>query len=79
MLSFNDWPAALGVFNGPISDRQRNLKSEAVRLVTIGFKMPHHFALPYRSWSSEAVESLGKELIQTLLVVLSELQCLPEQ
>lgn len=42
-------------------------------------KGPHHFTLPYFPWSKEAVERLGKELVEDFCSITSELQMTYEE
>lgn len=74
-----DWSAAFGVPKMLMSNGPTHFKNEAVRLVSKGLKVPHHFTLPYTPWSNGAVERLGKEVLRVFRSVCSELQLRPEE
>lgn len=57
------WNASLGDPNGLMSDVSTHFENVTVCLVLEGFKVPHYFTLPYTTWSDEAVERFGKELL----------------
>lgn len=59
--------------NGLLSDGPTNFRNETSRLVARGLHTPHHFTLPYLTWSHAAVEQLGKELFRVSRDTLSEL------
>ena len=77
--SIIDWSAAFGVPEGLMSDGPTHFKNETIRLITRGLKVPHHFTLPYSSWSNGAVERLGKELLRVMRAVLSEFRMQPRE
>lgn len=57
-----------------MSDGPTHFRNETVRLVGKGLKFPHHFKLPYKPWSTGAVELLCKELLRVFRAIVSELQ-----
>ena len=57
-----------------MSDKPTHFKSETVRAVTRGLKVPHHFTLTYTPWSNGAVQRLGKEPLRAFRSIVSELQ-----
>lgn len=77
--SIIDWCSSFGIPKGLMSDGPTHFKNEAVRLVSKGLKVPHHFTIPYCTWSNGAVVRLGKELVRTCRDILSELQIRPEE
>eukprot|EP00737_Agarophyton_chilense_P004793 gb/GEZJ01006384.1/.p2 GENE.gb/GEZJ01006384.1/~~gb/GEZJ01006384.1/.p2 ORF type:complete len:161 (-),score=13.18 gb/GEZJ01006384.1/:638-1120(-) len=62
-----------------MSDGPTHFKNETIRLVSTGLMVPHHFTVPYSSWSNRAVERLGKELLRVLRATFSEFQMRPEE
>lgn len=68
------WCAAFGVPKSLTSDGPSHFESETVRLILKGLKAPHHFTVPCCPWSNGGIELVGKELLRTFRVVLSEPQ-----
>lgn len=57
-----------------MSDGPTHSKTETLRYISKGLKVPHQFTLHYCSWSSVAVGRLGKELFGVFCSFVSELR-----
>lgn len=69
-----DWCAAFRFPQQLMSDGPTHFRNEFLCLVAKGFRLPHHFTLPYAPWSNGGIECLGKELLRVFRAVVSELR-----
>lgn len=58
-----DWLTAFGSAKGLMSDGPSHLKNETLRLVVKGLRVPRHFLVPFKPWSSGAVKHPEKGLL----------------
>lgn len=68
-----EWCSSFRIPEMLMSDQGSHLKNETVRELARRLRVPHHFTLPYSSWSNGAVERIGKELQRFFRSTLSEL------
>lgn len=76
--SLIDWWAAFCDPRGFMPDGPAHFKNHTLSMLSKLLCVKHDFMLPYIPWSNGAVERLGKKLLRTFRVVLSELQLRPE-
>ena len=69
-----EWTTSFNVPKMLMSDQGTHFKNETIRRLSRALKVPHHFTLPHAPWSNGQVERLGKEILRTLRVMVSELR-----
>lgn len=47
-------------------DGPTHFKNDCIRMLTKRINKPHHFTMPYTTWSNGGVERFGKELITVM-------------
>lgn len=57
-----------------MSDGPTHFKNAIFRELTKAFNVPHHFSLPYNTWSNFVVVNLVKDLFRNLSSIVSELR-----
>lgn len=58
-----DWCAAFRVPSCLTCDDPTHFTNEALRLIAKGWRLLHHFTIPYNPWSNGGVKRPGKELL----------------
>ena len=66
------WGSQFGLPEWLISDGGTHFANDVMKLLTGKMKVKHHVTLAFFPWANGSIEVMGRELVRTIMVMLSE-------